>query len=118
MSRAAERPSLAPAARALLTTDARFPRVGPTPEESDVATVLGVIEAEHQGDADDPGPDGSWGRCIGCGQRWPCERFADGEALAVEYLGRAADRVYQRARTAMNAAQPPLTPNPEGTPPG
>lgn len=94
------RPSFATTIAALRTTDQRFPWVGPSPEEDDVAAVLEVIEEIHQATADHPDDRGYWGRCTECRVPWPCPVWVDAEHLAAQYLGRAADRVYTHARAA------------------
>lgn len=93
------RPSHRSTIAALLITDPRFPWVGPTHEEADIAAVLDHIEATHRG-ADDADADGChWGTCSECGTPWPCERWAWSEQVAVLWLGRAADRVAAHAMT-------------------
>lgn len=91
-------PSLASVADALRTTDPRYPWVGPTPDEDDVAEVLLLVHAEHQGDRDEPDDRGHWGHCRTCRVWWPCPAWLEAQNLAVQYLGRAADRVVARAR--------------------
>ena len=93
------RPSFASTIHALLVTDRRFPWVEPSEEEADVAAVLADLEGRHQGNAEQSDSAGHWGRCTGCGEHWPCPRWVDGEHLAIQYLGRAADRVYAHARS-------------------
>lgn len=90
------RPSLAGMVAALRFTDRRFPGVGPTPEEADVAGVLAEVEAEHVCGADEPGPAG-WGRCRACREPWPCERWLWAHQLGVQFVGRACDRVVRHA---------------------
>lgn len=101
------RPTLTPTITALRTvlTNPRFAHVQPTDEEADVAAVLEEIEAGHQGSADEPAADGWWGSCTACGDLWPCERFVWAEQLAVQFLGRAADRYAARAQDAMDASR-------------
>jgi hypothetical protein len=95
------RPSLASAIQALRTTSPRHPHVKPTEDEDDIAAVLEQIDSEHEAGADTEDDDGHWGRCAACGEPWPCPRWVWAQNLAVEYLGRAAQRYYDRARTAM-----------------
>lgn len=87
-------PSHAAAVAALRTTDTRFPWVGPSDEEADVAAAVEQIDATHRGTADDPDRDGKWGRCTACRAPWPCPTWWYGGDVAVQYLGRAADRVF------------------------
>lgn len=87
------RPNLDSTVYALLFTDPRFPWVGPTAEEAEVAEVIAEIAKLHRGTADDPDPDGHFGHCSGCLEPWPCAAWAFGEQLAVQWLGRAAERV-------------------------
>lgn len=91
------RPTFVATIAALRTTDARFPWVGPTPDEDDVAAALEAVEAEHQGDRDEPDDRGHWGHCTACDVWWPCPAWIEAEQLAVQYLGRAADRVVAHA---------------------
>ena len=73
-----------------------------TPEESDVAEFLRDVEATHQG-ADQRDTDSDfWGRCSACRDPWPCEAWCEAEQLAVLYLGRAQDRVWQHAQSVMD----------------
>lgn len=90
-------PSFARTVAALRVTDRRYPWVGPTPEEDDAAAALEAIEELHRPGTDEPDADGRWGRCLGCRGWWPCPVWVEGEFLAVQYLGRAADRVAARA---------------------
>lgn len=78
------------AAAALRTTDRRFPWVGPSGEEAEVADLLEELAGLHV-----RAPRGD--RCEGCAERWPCAGLVHGEQLAVQWLGRAADRVWVRA---------------------
>jgi hypothetical protein len=94
------RPSFVSTVAALRTRDSRFPWVGPSGEEDDIAAVLEAIEEIHQATADDPDQRGRYGRCAGCRTPWPCPEWARGEQLAVLYLGRASDRVAEHARLA------------------
>lgn len=96
------RPSLLETANALRTVDARFPWVGPTPDEAEVADVLTEIHELHQGAADEPDARGQYGRCTGCREMWPCAAWLYGEQLAVQWLGRAAQRVYEDAKTRLD----------------
>lgn len=91
------RPSLASAVSALRSVDSRYPWVSPTDEEDDVAALLEAIAAEHAGSADQPDRSGHWGQCTGCPDLWPCPRFVWAQQLAVQFLGRAADRYAGRA---------------------
>ena len=82
---------LAAAAKALRTTDARFPWVQPTEEEVEVADLLAELAALHIQ---------SGHRCTGCAETWPCKGWLNGQELAVQWLGRASTRVYDRAKRA------------------
>lgn len=93
-----KRPSLVSAYEALRTTDPRFPWVKPTPDEDDVAEWLETVESEHQGNRDDPDERGRWGHCVKCLTWWPCQIWVEAESLAIQYLGRAADRVVDHSR--------------------
>lgn len=77
------------AAAALRIAAARFPWVHPTEEEAEVADLLDELAALHVR---------TGGRCKGCAEPWPCRGLAHAEHLAVQWLGRAADRVYARHR--------------------
>jgi hypothetical protein len=67
-------------------------------EEADVAELLRLIEAAHQGsDRRDTDSD-TWGRCSACREPWPCGVWIEAEQLAVLYLGRAQDRVWKHAQ--------------------
>lgn len=92
------RPTFVEAIAALRCTDPRFPWVEPTGEEDDIATVLEAIEETHLGAADQPDPRGRYGRCTDCAKPWPCPEWIRGEQLAVEWLGRGADRYAAHAR--------------------
>jgi hypothetical protein len=94
------RPSFATTIAALRTTDRRFPWVGPTDEETEVADVLAELEELHQPGTDEPDARGRYGRCTGCRNPWPCEGWQFGEQLALQWLGRAADRVTAHALAA------------------
>lgn len=100
------RPSFATTVTALRTTDTRFPWVGPTPDEDDVAAALEVVEFIHQGENDEPDERGSWGHCRSCRTWWPCDPWIEAENLAVQYLGRATDRVVAHARAVAQTAHP------------
>lgn len=93
------RPTFALTVSALRTTDPRFPWIGPTPEEDDAAAALEAIETDHRGDSDESDENLNWGHCLTCGTWWPCEAWIEGEFLAVQFLGRAGDRVVKRARS-------------------
>jgi len=94
-------PSLEGAAAALLHTDPRWPDHGPTDDEEDVALALRAIQDAHKPHPWGVDPDrGVWGLCGDCGARWPCTTWILGQHVAVQYLGRAADRVW--ARTQLN----------------
>lgn len=97
------RPSFATTVSALRTRDARFPWVGPTAEEDDIAAVLEAIEETHVATADHPDARGRYGRCTDCRTPWPCQEWARGEQLAVLWLGRAADRVAEHAQATLDA---------------
>jgi hypothetical protein len=90
------RPSFVFTVAALRTSDRRFPWVGPTPDEAEVADVLEELEQLHQPTADTPDPRGRYGRCTGCLNPWPCAAWTYGDQLAVQWLGRASDRVTRR----------------------
>lgn len=96
-------PNLAGVVAALRLTDSRWPWVHPTADEEDVAEVLAAMDHEHAPTADEQEPDGSWGACIGCRKPWPCPDWQWAQHLAVQYLGRAADRYI--ARRAHRVAQ-------------
>lgn len=81
------RPSVAVSAAVLRRFD-------PTPEELDIADVLDHIQATHR--------PGRLDICTGCGDQWPCTRFVDGQHLAVQFVGRAADRCAARALATLN----------------
>jgi hypothetical protein len=102
------RPSHAAAVAALRTTDPRYPWVGPTDEEAEVASLLEEIDQIHIGQDDEPDVAGHYGWCLGCRDRWPCKGWLFGEQLALQWLGRAADRVFAHAQAAMPAR--PSTP--------
>jgi hypothetical protein len=95
------RPSFASTITALRTTDRRFPWVQPTADEAEVADVLEELEQLHQPSADTPDQRGRFGRCAGCLHPWPCDAWQYGDQLAVQWLGRATERVASRARQAM-----------------
>lgn len=101
------RPTFTEAIAALRCTDGRFPWVKPTDEEADIGAVLEAIQEAHEPTADEPDERGRFGRCTDCRQPWPCAEWLRGEQLAVEWLGRGADRyaahaleVIQRGRSA------------------
>lgn len=96
-----DRPSFVSTVKALRTTDPKFPWIGPTDEEAEVADVLEEIQALHLGPNDLPDGHGHYGSCTGCADPWPCKAWAYGEQLALQWLGRAADRNYAHARSAM-----------------
>jgi hypothetical protein len=79
-------------------------RVVPAEECVDIAAVLRELERTHQGGpVKDDDVDGDyWGRCSTCGERWPCPAWNEGEVLAVQYLGRAQDRVAAHARAVLD----------------
>lgn len=85
------KPTLAGAAKAL--------RIRPDDEAADVADVLDHVDVVHRGAADDPDYydvepyEQHWGLCVACGRLWPCEDWVWAQALAVQFLGRAADRI-------------------------
>lgn len=95
------RPTFVEAIAALRCTDVRFPWVWPTDEEDDIAAVLEAIEETHLGTADQPDPRGRYGRCTACAKPWPCPEWVRGEQLAVEWLGRGADRYAAHALDAI-----------------
>lgn len=83
------------AAITALRTDERengYGWVYPTPEELDIADELERLQTEH-GQVDPP--DDEW--CM-CGERWCCEAWLDGEALAFQAISRGADRYLMSAR--------------------
>lgn len=96
------RPSFAVTVAALRTTDRRFPWIGPTEEEAEVADVLEELEQLHQPTADTPDERSRYGRCTGCATPWPCDAWRWGEQEAIQWLGRAADRVHAHANEAVN----------------
>ncbi len=86
---------LATAAAALRTTDPRYPWVYPTDEEAEVADLLAELAELHVEARD---------RCSGCAETWPCKGWLNGQELAVQWLGRASQRVYDRAKRASDRA--------------
>jgi hypothetical protein len=98
------RPSFATAVAALRARDPRFPWVQPTEHEADAADALEVTELLHQPNRPEPDTAGDWGTCTGCGLSWPCPVWVDHEQLAVQWLGRAADRVNTHATSSRRAA--------------
>lgn len=91
------KPSHAATVAALRTTDARYPWIQPTEEEAEVASVLEEVEALHVGTDDEPDAAGRYGTCTGCLDPWPCKAWNWADQLALQWLGRAADRVAARA---------------------
>lgn len=91
------RPSFDVTIAALRTTDPSFPWVGPTEDEAEVASVLEEIAAYHQGSDEELDATGGYGRCA-CREPWPCPAWAYGEELALQWLGRAANRVWMHAQ--------------------
>jgi len=83
------------AAAALRTTDVRYPWIGPTADEAEVADLLAELAALHVQVGH---------RCSGCAETWPCKGVAYGEDLAVQWLGRASARVLARAAKATGRA--------------
>lgn len=73
-----------------------------TEEEADVAELLIHIETKHQG-AEEPDSSGRWGTCGLCRVPWPCPAWVDAEQLAVQFLGRAQDRVWAHAEKTREA---------------
>lgn len=98
------RPTFATTVAALRTADRRFPWIGPTDEEDDIAAVLEAIEEQHHTVVDLPDQHGHYGRCTNCHQPWPCLEWMRGELLAVQWLGRAADRVHNHALQTLDRA--------------
>ncbi|BBG01582.1 MULTISPECIES: hypothetical protein [Pseudonocardia] len=94
------RPSISGAAAALRTTDTRWSWIEPTSEEDDTAAVIEFIDATHYGTSDTPDRAGKWGGCGGCDDVWPCPTWLDTQNLAIQFLGRAADRYLARIREA------------------
>lgn len=95
------KPSFASTVHALTLLDQRYVWVEATPDEAEVASVLAEIEELHQGSTDLPDERGRYGRCRGCLESWPCAAWNYGDQLAVQWLGRAADRVYAHAQGVM-----------------
>lgn len=91
-------PSLAGVPAALRCTDRRWEWVAPTDEEDDTAAVIEHIDTEHRGSGDRPDSQGRWGACTGCGELWPCPTWLWAQALAIQFLGRAADRYLARVK--------------------
>lgn len=81
------------AAKALRTTSTELSWVHPTDEELEVAELLDEIAELHAA------VDGQI--CPGCAQRFPCVGWLHGQQLATQWLGRAAQRVYERTRKAV-----------------
>lgn len=100
-------PTFAPAAAALLTTFPPCPWVAPTGEEREVADLLVELDELHQPGADQPDRHGRWGRCTGCLEPWPCPGWTYGDQLALQWVGRAAARVYAHARVTLDATAVP-----------
>lgn len=96
-------PSFASTVSALRTTHPRHPWVKPTDDETEVADLLAELEQLHQPAEDNPDTAGHYGTCAGCAALWPCDAWNYGEQLAIQYLGRAADRVYAHAQAALEA---------------
>jgi hypothetical protein len=96
--------SLRAMADALLHTDRRFPWIGPSPEEKEVALVLiemSEIHVPDRVDPDNPTDDPmfwTYGFCSGCYESWPCRAVLEQEREGVAWLGRAAARVHAHAR--------------------
>ena len=110
------KPSFVTTVTALRTTDTRFPWVGPTDEESEVADVLEELQALHVGPDDEPDDNDHYGDCAGCREPWPCKAWLYGEGLAVQWIGRAQDRVWTynlaaRAHYAGRPAPPDYSPS-------
>lgn len=95
------RPSFTATIAALRCADRRFDWVHPTDEEDDIAAVLEAIEETHQPTADEPDHRGRYGRCTDCLDPWPCPEWRRGEHLALEWLGRGADRYADHAHNVM-----------------
>lgn len=74
------------------------------PGEVEIADTLEEIADQHRPARDardnpaDPSLCHTYGVCTGCGDEWPCEAWALGEELAVQWLGRASDRVWARVQ--------------------
>ena len=96
------RPDFTTTIAALRARDPRYPWVGPTEDEADAADALEVIQEHHQPTSPEPQPDGTWGPCSGCDQPWPCPIWIDHEHLAVQWLGRAADRAAAHAHQTLH----------------
>lgn len=97
------RPELTAAVHALRLTDPRYPS---TAEEREVADLLEELQALHVPSASVPdNPDDqrlyhTYGRCNGCRETWPCSGWTYAEQEAVQWLGRAADRITAKYREA------------------
>lgn len=95
--------SLRSLADVLLYTDPRFPWIGPTPEEKEVALVLiemAEIHVPDRVDPDNPADDPTFhtfGFCTGCYEAWPCRAVLEQEREGVTWVGRAAARVHDHA---------------------
>jgi hypothetical protein len=93
------RPDLTVTAHALRTTDPRVPHVQPTPDETEVADLLQELAELHQPTRDEPdNPTDkpilhTYGACLGCTETWPCKAWVYGEQLALQWVGRAIDRI-------------------------
>jgi hypothetical protein len=98
------RPDLTASILALRLTDPRFPSIQPTGEEIEVADLLEELQALHVPSAavpDNPGEHRlyhTYGRCLGCGETWPCKGWVNAEQMALQWLGRASDRVWARVQ--------------------
>lgn len=99
------RPSFATTIAALTLTD---PDLGVISFDDcgDVAEALRYLECQHRGGPTKDVGEAFWGRCSACGERWPCEAWVEGERLAVQFLGRAQDRVAAHARETMARTRP------------
>lgn len=95
------RPEFHTAVAALRCANPHFSWVKPTEEELEIAATLEEIATYHQPTAAEPDDVGDYGLCTGCRDPWPCEAWQVGTELAVQWLGRAADRVYAHAQSAM-----------------
>lgn len=101
------RPDLTSMIASLMLTDSRFPWVKPTDDEADAAELIHHITSTHQGSVDCDDPDEpshvarTWGICSRCGTSWPCLKWREAQALAIEFVGRAHNRYAAHAKAAI-----------------
>lgn len=96
------RPSFVETIKALRFTHPLVPSVQPTDEEIDAADALEIFQEHHVGSGDEPDEHGHWGTCSTCRVPWPCPDWIEHQLIAVQYLGRGADRYHAHARAAID----------------